>query len=265
MDSYFYLVILAGLIAGASTALLGVYIVGMRLPFIGTCISHAAMAGAVLSVCLGWESFWTPVVFSMVVAAMLALIDPERTRLDPNVALAILFNLMLGLTFLAIGLTQRSRAELLGLLWGSLLFVDSRSVLTITGFAAVLALFAAVFAKELKAIVFSRSIASATGIHATAVYACLLALCGMVLAVNLPLIGGLLIFSLMTAPAAAAYQLCRGHRSVVLVAMVFGMLSAVVGFLLSYLLDWPTGACIVLVSTALFAFSAVCNLLRAGD
>ena len=47
MDPYFYLVIVAGLIAGASTGLLGVYIVGMRIPFIGICISHAAMAGSI--------------------------------------------------------------------------------------------------------------------------------------------------------------------------------------------------------------------------
>ena len=35
MDSFFLLVMLAGAVAGASTGLLGVYIVGMRLPFIG--------------------------------------------------------------------------------------------------------------------------------------------------------------------------------------------------------------------------------------
>ncbi|HEX41226.1 MAG TPA: metal ABC transporter permease, partial [Phycisphaerales bacterium] len=53
MDSFFYLVMLAGVVAGGSTGLLGVYIVGMRMPFIGVCISHAAMAGAVYSILLG--------------------------------------------------------------------------------------------------------------------------------------------------------------------------------------------------------------------
>ena len=53
MDTFFYLIIFAGAIAGASTGLLGVYIVGMRMPFIGTCISHAAMAGTIFSCLLG--------------------------------------------------------------------------------------------------------------------------------------------------------------------------------------------------------------------
>ena len=53
MDPFFYLVILAGAIAGASCGLLGVYIVALRLPFIGVFISHTAMAGTVAAHLLG--------------------------------------------------------------------------------------------------------------------------------------------------------------------------------------------------------------------
>ena len=49
MDPFFYLIILAGAIAGASCGLLGVYIVGLRLPFVGIFISHSAMAGTIFS------------------------------------------------------------------------------------------------------------------------------------------------------------------------------------------------------------------------
>jgi manganese/iron transport system permease protein len=256
MDSFFYLVILAGAIAGASTGLLGVYIVGLRVPFIGICISHAAMAGTVFSVLLGLNPTLGPVAFSMVVSMSLGAIRPERSRLDTNVALAILFSLMLGLTFLGVGLMRGSRSEVLGLLWGSLLFVQWDGVMVIAGAGLVFAGFAAAFEKELKALLFSRSIASATGVHEGFVYCVFLGLCGVILAVNLPIIGGLMIFSLITNPAAAAYQICRGHRSVVATSTVFGMLSAVVGFLVSWRFDLPTGACIVIVSTLIFAVSA---------
>jgi len=107
-----------------------------------------------------------------------------------------------------------SRSEVLALLWGSLLFVDRGSVIVITVFALVFAAFAVLFNKELKSIMFSRTIASATGVHESFVYCLFLGLCGAVLAVNLPLVGGLLIFSLITCPAAAAYQVCTGHKSV---------------------------------------------------
>jgi manganese/iron transport system permease protein len=257
MDPFFYLVVLAGAVAGASCGLLGVYIVGLRLPFVGIFISHTAMAGAVYSQLLGLDPTLAPMVLSAGGAMGLAAIRPERSRLDPNVALAILFSLMLGLTFLGIGLVQGSRSEILGLLWGSILFVQSKTVVVISVAGAAFALFAALFNKELKVLLFSRTIASATGVHDTLVYSLFLALCGIVLAVNLPLVGGLMIFSLITNPAAAAYQVCRGHRAVVVTSIVLGVISSVGGFIVSYLLDLPTGACIVLTSTALFALAAL--------
>jgi manganese/iron transport system permease protein len=123
-----------------------------------------------------------------------------------------------------------------------------------------------VFNKELKALLFSRSIAATTGIHERFVYALFLILCGLTLALNLEMIGGLMIFSLITNPAAAAYQLCKGHTAVVITAILFGMFSAVAGFLLSFYFNLPTGACIVLISTAVFAVSVVIRrLTHHGD
>jgi len=266
MDSFFYLVIFAGAIAGASTGLLGVYIVGMRMPFIGTCISHAAMAGTIFALLLGLNPTVGAIAASMITSMSLAAIRPHKSRLDTNVGLAILFSLMLGLTFLGMGLVQGSRSEVLGLLWGSILFVQKQTVITITIMAFVLAVFAIVFNKELKVLLFSRSIASATGVHESFVYCMFLALCGIILSVNLKMIGGLMIFSLITNPAAAAYQICRGHKSVVLTATLLGMLTAVVGFLVSFYLNLPTGACIVVVSTIVFATAVTYRvILRKKD
>jgi len=262
MDSFFFLVMLAGAVAGASTGLLGVYIVGMRMPFIGICISHSAMAGAIYSRLLGINPVWGPVVFSAVSSMSLGAVRPGRSRLDTSVALAIFFNLMLGLTFLGIGLMHGSRSEVLGLLWGSLLFVKRSSVVVITISGLVFAAFAALFNKELKVLLFSRTIASATGVHESFVYCIFLGLCGLILAVNLPLVGGLMIFSLVTCPAAAAYQICTGHRSVIVTATFLGAASAVIGFLVSYYLDLPTGACIVIVSAVFFALSALYRTFR---
>lgn len=262
MDSFFYLVMFAGVVAGASTGLLGVYIVGMRMPFIGVCISHSAMTGTIYSILLGVNPVLGAAVFSSLSSMSLAAIRPGRSRLDTNVALAILFNLMLGLAFLGIGLIQGSRSEVLGLLWGSLLFVRMSSVVTITILGLVFIVFAILFNKELKVLLFSRTIASATGVHESFVYCLFLALCGLILAVNLPLVGGLMIFSLITCPAAAAYQICTGYRSVIFAATILGAISALAGFLVSYYLNLPTGACIVIVSATIFAISASYRALR---
>ena len=58
-------------------------------------------------------------------------------------------------------------------------------------------------------------------------------------------------------------SVCRGHRAVVITSTTFGVLSATGGFIASYYLNLPTGACIVLTSTALFAAAALYRTLRA--
>ncbi|MFA7486284.1 MAG: metal ABC transporter permease, partial [Phycisphaerae bacterium] len=79
MDPFFYLVILAGAIAGASTGLLGVYIVGMRMPFIGTCISHAAMAGSIFAVLLGQDPMTGAIAASVLASLSLGANRPHKS------------------------------------------------------------------------------------------------------------------------------------------------------------------------------------------
>jgi manganese/iron transport system permease protein len=266
MDPFFYLVVLAAVLVGAGCGLVGVYLVALRLPFIGVFISHTAMAGSVFCYLFGVNPTFGPVAVSCLASMSLAAIRPQRSRIDASVALAVLFSLMLGLTFLGISLVEGSRTEIMALLWGSILFVRAWTVGVIAIVTLAFAIFAMLFNKELKVILFSRTIASATGVHETFVYTLFLGLCGVVLAVNLPLVGGLMIFSLITNPAAAAYQVCRGHRSVVFASTLFGVVSALGGFLISYRLNLPTGACIVLTSAGVFAIAAAYRALaRAGD
>jgi len=265
IDSYFITVIIAGVIAGASTGMLGAFIIGLRMPFIGTCISHASMAGFIWG---GLLSFNNPtlwpittslggVLASIISAVSLATIREDKTRLDKNVGLAIIFCFMLGITFLGIGLNQESRTDMLGLLWGNILFVNKTRTITIAALAVLLVLFVVFFNKEMKVLLFSRSIAAATGVHESFVYSIFLTLCGVILAVNMPLIGGLMIFSLITCPAAAAYQICKGYVSVIITSACFGMLSTLAGFFISYYLNLPTGACIVIVSVVIFALTTL--------
>jgi len=105
----------------------------------------------------------------------------------------------------------------------------------------------------MKAILFSRVLAKASGVQEGFVWGVFLAVCGATLTVNLGSVGGLMIYSLMVNPAVAALQVCRSYASALVAAVFLGAVSALGGFVVSYHLNLPTGACIVLFSSALFA------------
>ena len=186
----------AGFLAGGSCGLLGVFIVGMRIPFLGVCVAHAALAGAVYGSLAGLEgqALLVPAMAGAVLTAvLLGLLSPERVHLDQNVVLGFLFSTTMGLAFLGIGLfgvLGRSDNDVRSLLWGSLNYCRWRDVRLMLAVSSSLVVFLLAFYKEMRAIMFSREAAAAAGIHSTAVWTVFLILTAAVLTVNFQTVGG---------------------------------------------------------------------------
>lgn len=119
------------------------------------------------------------------------------------------------------------RTGLLGLMWGNLLLVRWEDLWPLFAAWLVPLAFAVFFAKEVKAVLFDREIARACGIPAAAISNAIIAFSGIAVTVNLNIVGGLMLFSLLTHPAAAAMQLARRTRDVVVLSIVLGAVSAV--------------------------------------
>jgi manganese/iron transport system permease protein len=245
--------VLGGLVCGV----VGVWVVLMNIPFVGVAMSHAAFAGAVTGLLVGVNPLLTAVAFCL--AASL-LIGPmaERADLEPNVSLGIIFSVVLGFAFLAIGLMRGPRAEALNLIWGSILLVSGRDLALMAAATVAVLLFLGLFYKELQAVLYNREIARAVGIPERALFFAMLVLCGLSVTANLSTIGGLLIFSLIVNPPSAAYQLTYRLKTMYLLSALFGVLSCLVGLFISWLTDAPAGAVIIITSSAIFG---LCLLL----
>jgi manganese/iron transport system permease protein len=271
IDLVFWAPVMAGgALAGASSGLLGTFIVGMRIPFLGVCVAHAALAGAVFGGLCGLEGqqLLLPALGGAVVTALaLGLLDPDRAHLDDNTVLSFLFSATMGLAFLGIGLygiLGRSDNDVRSLLWGSLNFCRWRDVALMVGTVAALLVYLGIFFKELQAILFSRADAEAAGIRAGAVWAGFLVLAAATLTVNFQTVGGLMIYSLISNPAAAAFQIARGCRRALAWSAAFGAVSGLGGFLVAAATDLPSGAVIVLVSSVLLLGAVGWRRLRSA-
>ena len=261
-------VLVGGALAGASSGLLGTFIVGMRIPFLGVCVAHAALAGAVFGGLAGLAgpALLLPALASAVLTALaLGLLPSHRLRMDDNLLLSFLFSASMGLAFLGLGLYGifgKSDNDVRALLWGSLNFCRWREVRLMLAAALALAVYVALGFKELRAILFSREDAEAAGIRVGVVWSGLLVLVAAVLTVNFQTVGGLMIYSLISNPAIAAFQLTRGFGRVLTLAAALGAVCGVGGFLIAAATDLPSGAVIVLFSSALVAGAALVRRRR---
>jgi manganese/iron transport system permease protein len=252
---FMQMAILAGLLGGVTCAVVGVFVVTMHLSFIGVCIAHAAFAGALLGLWVGFNPLIGALLFSLAAAAIIGPVA-DRGELNPDTSIGIIFSLMLGLAFLFMGLMRGARTEALNLLWGSILTVNQQDMIFLAATTAVIIGLVAAFYKEIQAVICHREVALAVGIPATVIFYGLLFSTGVTVTASLQSIGGLLIFSLILNPAAAAYQLTYSLKRMLLIAAGFGVLSCWLGLIASYFFNVPSGAAIVITSTVIFGLSA---------
>lgn len=248
--------ILSAFLGGIACATIGVFVVLMHMPFIGVAMSHAAFAGALLGLWLGFNPLVGAIALSLAAAAIIGPLA-DRGELTPETSLGVIFSLMLGLAFLFMGLMPGNKAAALDLLWGSILTNTRSDVLLLGIVAAVVVGLVFAFYKEIQATIFHRDMARSVGIPATLILYGVLFLTGATITASLRSIGGLLIFSLILNPAAAAYQLTYSMKKMFFLAAAFGVLSGWIGLLFSYLFNIPSGATIVVTSSVIFGIAAV--------
>jgi manganese/iron transport system permease protein len=247
---------LSALLGGIACSTVGVFVVLMHLPFIGVCMAHAAFAGALLGEWLGFNPMLGAFAFSLGAAAVVGPLA-DRGELNPETSVGVIFSLMLGLAFLFMGLMPGPKSAALELLWGSIL-TNTRGDIIILGVVAVVVVgIVFVFYKEIQATVFQRDMARAVGIPATAMLYSILFLTGATITASFSSIGGLLIFSLILNPAAAAYQLTYNMKRMFFISAGFGVLSTWMGLLFSYLFNIPSGATIVVTSSIIFMIAVI--------
>jgi len=243
-------------LCGASCALLSVFVVLMRMPLIGVCMSHAAFAGAVLGMLLGVNPFLSGMIMCLLAAAVLGPLS-DRADIAPENLLGILFSFLMGIAFLGMGILTQTKAGALNLMWGSLLTLTNADVLVLAAVTVVLLVFITFFFKEIRAVLFNRRLAASAGVPERMIYYALLFLTGAVVSSNLATVGGLLIFALLVQPGATALQLTYNLKFFFFLAALAGVLACGLGLILSYLFDIPSGASVVLMATLLFALAFV--------
>jgi manganese/iron transport system permease protein len=251
---FMQMAILAGILGGVTCAVVGVLVVTMHLSFIGVCIAHSAFAGALLGLWLGFNPLIGALLFSLAAAAIIGPVA-DRGELNPDTSIGIIFSFMLGLAFLFMGLMHGARTEALNLLWGSILTITQQDMIFLAATTAAIVGLVTAFYKEIQAVICHREVALAVGIPATLIFYGLLFSTGVTITASLQSIGGLLIFSLILNPAAAAYQLTYSLKRMMFIAIGFGVLSCWTGLIASYFFDVPSGAAIVMTSTAIFGLA----------
>jgi zinc transport system permease protein len=248
--------LLAGVLVSALCGVLSVFVILRRLAFIGVGISHSAFGGVALGFLLGVDPLWTGIAFSGMVALLIDWAQ-RHTRVEEDTAIGIFFaaSMALGLVFLHLSRTYN--VDVFGFLFGNLLAIGPRQVWEIFVVTAAVLAIVWVFFKELVFLSFDEEMAWVSGVPVKALGRLFLLMMALVVIVSIYLVGIILVSALLVIPGAVAQNLSRQVRGMVAVSTAVAVAAAVGGLALSYALDYPPGATIVLVLAGLYFLTSL--------
>lgn len=268
--------------AGVAIALLGaalsVPVVLKRLAFIGQGVSHAAFGGAGIALVLGLTGTsaaaslgYLGVVGAFCVLTALAVAwasgkSGNEAGEDTVIGVFLVATMALGALLThwhanRSGGAAGAAVSAEQILFGSILDVGWWDV----GIAwSVLAGTLVILWSARRAMVFwlfDESAAEAFGVRTTPLRYLLLTLLGVATVTSMKLAGAVLATALLVLPGAAALKMSERLGTVTILAGAWGVLGVLGGLVLSFEMDWPPGASIVGVLTAVYALS---SLIGAG-
>ena len=238
---------------------LGVLLLLRRMSLTGDAISHAVLPGVAAGYLIAGQNIWAMGAGGLAAGLVMALgvgVVSRKSVIREDAHLAAFY-----LTCLALGVALVSRygsqADLLHLLFGSVLAMDASALLLLAVVAGVtvLALFIARWA--LLAQVIDPLFLQTRGGRSTLWHVVFLMLVVFNLVAGFQAMGTLMAVGLMMLPSIIARLWVRSIRAMVLLALLLALVCGYGGLLLSYHAELPPGPAIILLCAAAYVFSLV--------
>ncbi len=256
--------LLTGSILGATCAVLGVFVVLRRMAFIGVGISHAALGGVALGLLVGAPPLAAAGVFSVGVAWVIGWIT-RRGEVSEDTAIGIFFSTAMALGVALISLSRTYRQDLMGYLFGNILWVGPGDLWFLIALAGGSLGILALLFKEFLFLGVDEEAARAAGLPAAFLNYLLLSILALTVVAAMKLVGIILISAFLVIPAATGQTLARSVGEMVVLSVAAALVSVAMGLWLSWLWNLPSGASVVLFAAALFFVSYLLGgFLRRG-
>jgi manganese/zinc/iron transport system permease protein len=239
-------IILVGALTNVACALVGCYLVLRRMSLMGDAISHAVLPGLVIAFLFSGSLGIVPLFIGAALVGLLttfltqALHQYGRVPTDASMGVVFTSLFALGVVLLKRYITGLHfdvacvwEGSLSNAALDTVSFAGTelpRQLQTVLPIVLLNVAIITLFWKELKISSFDAALATSMGFSATAMHYLLMALVAMTTVASFEAVGSILVVAMLIVPPATAQLLCDRLGKMVLLACVFAILSAVLGY-----------------------------------
>jgi zinc/manganese transport system permease protein len=240
-------------VAGTAVAVIagvaGFFAVLRGSTFAAHAIPNGAFAGAAGATLLGLNPFAGLAAFSVAGALGIAALS-RRARSD--VATALTFVMMLGVGALFVSWSTQYAQEAYSLLFGEVFGVSAAEVRPIVVLGAVSVAAIVVMFRPLLLSSALPEVAEARGVPPRRMELAFLLVMALATSMTVPVVGALLMFSLMIGPAAAARSLTARPGLAMALSVLIALVTVWAAIAASYQSNWPLGFFVGVIGAAFF-------------
>lgn len=258
--NFFQTAIFAGALIGLIAPILGSFVVVARQSVVSDMLSHTALAGVGLGVLLGIDPSYT-VFISVLISGVLLWLFQKNNNSPESISMVLLTG-GLSLAILFINLAPQTSVNLENYLFGNILTLTSSEFYAVIFVLALISVVIITQWNNLIRLVFSPDYYESTSRSKPYVELVFILIISLLVGISLKTIGGLLIGGLFVIPVLTAQNLSSNFTKTTLLSSLFGFISIIVGLYVSYHLNLPTSASIILTSIFIFIISSLSKIVK---
>ncbi len=246
----------AGLAASVLCGVIGIYVILNKIVFISDGIAHAAFGGIGLGYFLGYDPLAFGIGSAVITALGIGMVS-SRARISEDTAIGVFMATGMALGIMLLTLSQGYARDLYGYLFGNILAVTRGDVLLISALTLIILALVFLLYKEFLLLSFDPIYAEAIGLPVQSLRLLLLVMVAFSVVILIKIVGIIMVIALLTIPGAISRRHMLGLPAIMAGSILLGAIFVTIGLLISYELDVPSGATIILTAALAFFLSTV--------
>ncbi len=243
--------LVGGSLAAIALALVGTWVVIRGMSFLGDALVHGVVPGIALAILLDFNVLLGALIAAVAMMVGIGLVH-RQTSFSEDTSIGLLFVGMLGIGVILISRTPSFAGNLTEILFGDALGVTPGDVVMLAVLGVVTVLLSALLYRPFLVLSFNEQKAQLLGLRPRLAHGALLGLIAVAIIGSYQTVGTLLVFGLLVGPAATAALLVRRVPLIMGLAVVIGVLSVVVGLIVSFHANTSGSATIAVAPIMLF-------------
>ena len=242
--------LIVGILISLCAALVGVSLVLRKNSMIGDGLSHVAFGAFAVATVFGFAPLEFSIPIVIIVSFFLLKLD-QNGKMHGDAKIAILSSSSLAIgTFLVS--VKGVNVDINNYLFGSILSISDKD-LVISIILSIVMIIMYIFSyNKIFAITFDEKFAQSIGINVNLYNIIFGILCSIIVVLGMRLMGALLISSLIIFPTLSSMNLFKKFKSVIVSSVILSIVNFIIGLIVSYVYNCPTGATIVIVNLCMF-------------